>query len=92
MSEQQEEHQNRNNNETLRLLQINLNKSERAHLDIINENLSQDYDLILIQEPHTTTFNAIQTPFNFRPVLSGAPTHKPGSDPISNLGKQKNEY
>src|ERR1700678_2291048 len=69
MSEQQENPQNRNNNETLRLLQINLNKSEKAHLDIINENLSRDYDLILIQEPYTTTFNAIRTPTNFRPVF-----------------------
>ena len=73
MSEQQENPQNRNNNETLRLLQINLNKSEKAHLDIINENLSRDYDLILIQEPYTTTFNAIRTPTNFRPVF---PAHR----------------
>lgn len=43
----------------LRLLQINLNKSEKAHLDIINERVSQKYDIILIQEPYTTTFNAI---------------------------------
>jgi hypothetical protein len=73
MPEQPEEHQDSNNNETLRLLQINLNKSEKAHLDIINENLSQDYDLILIQEPYTTTFNAIRTPTNFRPVF---PVHR----------------
>jgi ribonuclease HI len=53
----------------IRILQINLNKSERAHLDIINENISKRYDVILIQEPHTTTFNAIRTPTNFRPVF-----------------------
>jgi hypothetical protein len=50
------------------LLQINLNKSEKAHLDIINESVSQKYDIILIQEPYTTKFNAIRTPANFRPV------------------------
>ena len=50
------------------LLQINLNKSEKAHLDIINEKVSQKYDIILIQEPYRTKFNAIRTPANFRPV------------------------
>ena len=55
------------------MLQINLNKSEKAHLDIINERLCQDYDVILIQEPYTTTFNAIRTPTNFRPVF---PVHR----------------
>jgi ribonuclease HI/endonuclease/exonuclease/phosphatase family metal-dependent hydrolase len=50
------------------ILQINLNKSEKAHLDLINEELSAKYDIILIQEPYTTTFNAIRTPANFRPV------------------------
>jgi exonuclease III len=50
------------------ILQINLNKSEKAHLDIINERVSEKYDIILIQEPYTTTFNAIRTPPNFRPV------------------------
>ena len=57
------------NTKKLAILQINLNKSERAHLDIINENVSQKYDIILIQEPHTTTFNMIRTPTNFRPVF-----------------------
>ena len=57
-----------NENEKLRILQINLNKSEKAHLEIINERLSGEYDIILIQEPHTTTFNAVRTPTNFRPV------------------------
>ena len=53
----------------IRIMQINLNKSEKAHLDIINENVSQKYDIMLIQEPYTTTFNAIRTPTNFRPVF-----------------------
>ena len=66
-------HQNPNNEQeeepkSIALLQINLNKSEKAHLDILNEDLSQKYDIILIQEPYTTSFNAIRTPTNFRPV------------------------
>ena len=55
------------------ILQINLNKSEKAHLDIINEDVSQKYDIMLIQEPYTTTFNMIRTPANFRPVY---PLHR----------------
>jgi len=34
----------------LRLLQINLNKSEAAQLELINDELSNNYDIILIQE------------------------------------------
>jgi hypothetical protein len=60
---------NRNDNEKLCILQINLNKSEKAHLDIINKQVSQNYDIILIQEPYTTIFIAVQTPTNFRPVF-----------------------
>jgi ribonuclease HI len=56
------------NLEKIAILQINLNKSEKAHLDIINESVSQRYDIILIQEPYTTSFNMIRTPANFRPV------------------------
>src|ERR1700678_819057 len=74
MSVHQESSQtHRNTNARIRLLQINLNKSEKAHLDIINEQLSQEFDIILIQEPHTTVFNAIRTPANFRPVF---PSHR----------------
>src|SRR5271168_3190131 len=74
MIEQQEDPQTiSNNNERIQLLQINLNKSEKAHLDIINEQLSQEYDIILIQEPHTMTFNTIRMPANFRPVF---PSHR----------------
>ena len=57
----------------IRILQINLNKSERAHLDIINERISNKFDILLIQEPYTTKFNAIRTPTNFRPVF---PSHR----------------
>ena len=59
------------------ILQINLNKSEKAHLDIINERVSHNYDIILIQEPYTTIINAIRTPTNFRPVF---PAHRSQED------------
>lgn len=52
----------------IKILQINLNKSEKAHLDIINDKVSMNYNVILIQEPHTMAFNAIRSPANFRPV------------------------
>ena len=66
-------HPTSNNNQTdpnksIRILQINLNKSEKAHLEIINEKVSHKYDIMLIQEPYTTSFNAIRMPANFRPV------------------------
>ena len=68
----QQEVQEQNNNEeepkSLSILQINLNKSEKAHLDLINEKLSLKYDIILIQDPYTTAFNGIRTPTHFRPV------------------------
>ena len=74
MPEQQEATQGaENDNERIRILQINLNKSEKAHLDIINERVSNEYDVILIQEPYTTVFNAVRTPANFRPVF---PSHR----------------
>jgi hypothetical protein len=53
---------------TLKILQINLNKSQKAHLELINGQLSKTWDIILIQEPYTTVFNYIRTPTNFRPV------------------------
>jgi exonuclease III len=74
MPEQPDEHHNQaDDNDSIRILQINLNKSEKAHLDILNEQVSLKYDIILIQEPYTTTFNGIRTPANFRPVF---PTHR----------------
>lgn len=53
----------------IRILQVNLNKSEKVHLDIVNERVSIKYDIILIQEPYTTKFNTIQTLANFRLVF-----------------------
>ena len=68
MPTQPEPNLQQENQKDIVILQINLNKSEKAHLDIINEDVSQKYDIILIQEPYTTTFNMIRTPANFRPV------------------------
>jgi hypothetical protein len=53
----------------LTILQINLNKSVQAHLELINGPLSLTWDIILIQEPHVTSFNCIRTPTNFRQVF-----------------------
>lgn len=54
----------------LRILQINLNKSRIAHLDLIGYIKGKDWDIILIQEPHITNkFNAITTPPNYRPIF-----------------------
>ena len=70
MSEQPENPPNLEDQTTkIKILQINLNKSEKAHLDIVNDRLSQKFDIMLIQEPYTTQFNAIRTLTNFRPVF-----------------------
>ena len=53
----------------LRILQINLNKSEKAHLEMINSIKAEDWDVVLVQEPHATAFNAIRMPTRFRPVF-----------------------
>jgi hypothetical protein len=54
---------------SLRILQLNLNKSEKAHLELLN-NVGKDWDIVLLQEPHIiNNFNAIRTPTNFRPVF-----------------------
>ena len=73
MPAQQEPNLRQDNLKSIAILQINLNKSEKAHLDILNEEVSQKYDIILIKEPYTTTFNMIRTPTNFRPVI---PIHR----------------
>jgi hypothetical protein len=54
---------------SITIMQINLNKSQKAHLELINGEASQKYDIILVQEPHVTSFNKIRTPTNFRQVF-----------------------
>jgi ribonuclease HI len=58
-------------NKTLRILQINLNKSEKAHLELYNNvGKGKGWDVVLIQEPHIiNAFNVIRTPTNYRPVF-----------------------
>ena len=53
----------------LRILQINLNKSITAHLELINDLLAAYWDIILIQEPYITYFNSIRTPNRFTLVM-----------------------
>ena len=52
----------------LRILQLNLNKSQKAHLDLINGPLGKDWDVILIQEPYITPLGHIRTPNGFTSI------------------------
>ncbi|KAF8224404.1 hypothetical protein L208DRAFT_1511915 [Tricholoma matsutake] len=52
----------------LRVLQINLNKSLTAHLELINDSLAAHWHIILIQEPYITFFSSIRTPNRFTSV------------------------
>jgi hypothetical protein len=67
------------NNEKLKIIQINLNKSEKAHMELINDGVSQKYNIMLIQELHYTSFNKIRTPTNFRAIF-----------PINRIGNEQN--
>jgi len=49
----------------LRILQINLNKSSKAHLELYNRVSKKEWDLVLVQEPHVTTMGNIRTPNSF---------------------------
>src|SRR5262245_37322352 len=60
-------------NGRLSILQINLNKSSHAHLDLINNVNSAKWDIILVQEPHTTFFTNIRTPNHY---ISVTPTSR----------------
>ena len=53
------------NAQRLRILQINLNKSPNAHLDLINNVRSEKWDIILVQEPNITFFTNIRTPNHY---------------------------
>jgi hypothetical protein len=55
----------------LQILEANLNKSEAAHLDLMNNNLNKYWDIIAIQKPHHTYYKAIRTPNSFHQVYSG---------------------
>jgi ribonuclease HI/exonuclease III len=60
---------NQNQPTTLRILQINLNKSEKAHLELLNNLKGTNWDIVLVQEPHVTSFSNVRTPTNYRPVF-----------------------
>lgn len=45
-----------------------MNKSEAAHLDLLNRNLPKFWDIICLQEPHITKQGNIRTPHKFRQV------------------------
>jgi hypothetical protein len=59
---------NPTNAKRIRILQINLNKSPNAHLDLINSVSGKNWDVILVQEPNITFFANIRTPNQFIPV------------------------
>ena len=40
----------------LRIWQQNLNKSDKAHYDLINSPVHKDWDLLLLQEPYIDSF------------------------------------
>lgn len=52
----------------LRILQINLNKSEKAQLELLNNDLQKNWDIVLLQEPYTNFYRNIATPKGFRHV------------------------
>ena len=76
MNNQHSQHTNRRTQQesnsqlkSLCILQINLNKSEKAHLELLNSLKGDEWDIVLVQEPHVTAFCAIRTPTKFRPVF-----------------------
>ncbi|KII91391.1 hypothetical protein PLICRDRAFT_105097, partial [Plicaturopsis crispa FD-325 SS-3] len=40
----------------LKIWQQNLNKSSKAHFDLINSAVHKDYDILAIQEPYLDSF------------------------------------
>ncbi|KAF7773567.1 hypothetical protein Agabi119p4_5734 [Agaricus bisporus var. burnettii] len=53
-----------------------MNRSETAHLDLLNRNLGKHWDVICLQEPHITKFGNIRTPKQFRQVYPSARQQK----------------
>ncbi len=60
----------------LRILQLNMNKSEAAHLDLLNRNLPKFWDIVCLQEPHITKRGNIRTPHKFRQVYPASRNDK----------------
>ncbi|EDQ98018.1 uncharacterized protein LACBIDRAFT_316554 [Laccaria bicolor S238N-H82] len=53
----------------LRILQINLNKSSKAHLELYNKVSRKDWDIVMVQEPHVTAMGNIRTPNGYMVVI-----------------------
>ncbi|KXN89368.1 hypothetical protein AN958_05701 [Leucoagaricus sp. SymC.cos] len=64
------EQQTKNNR--LRIFQLNINKSETAHLDLINRKIREYWDIVCIQEPHVMKFSHIWTPNYYWQVFLSA--------------------
>jgi hypothetical protein len=93
VSEQPDDHINQEEQSIkLRILQENLNKSEQAHLDIINEKVSGNYNIILIQEPYATQFNAIQTLTNFSSIFPSNRFQRGHNNKVNHLGQQESRH
>ena len=50
------------------ILQINLHKSSKAHLELYNKISKKEWDIVLVQEPHVMTMGNIRTPNDFMAV------------------------
>ena len=62
----------------LRILQINLNKSSKAHLELYNKVSRNEWDIVLVQEPHVTAMGNIRTP-NGYVTVAPAERYKDGA-------------
>lgn len=60
----------------LRILQINLNKSEKAQLELLNNDLHKHWDIVLLQEPYTNFYRNIATPKGFRHIYPSKKARK----------------
>jgi len=57
------------NGKCVSIFQINLGKSRDAQNELINRKLSDQYDIILVQEPYIHPLGHIPTPSNFHPII-----------------------
>lgn len=80
----EQEREGTGNTNHLQLIQISLNKSERAHFNIINKKVSTKYDIMLIQEPYTTSKLWASLPNKQAP--------KQRANTIGNFGEQKLQH
>jgi len=57
------------NGKCVSILEINLGKSRDVQNELINQKLSDQYNIILAQEPYVHPLGHIPTPSNFRPII-----------------------